>query len=125
MKLFLILSMYFNIILCVPFLLQPDALTVASVAKACSSSDSAKDLQISINDINQYNALIDVEYPFIGRYHFNNEEFWPGQDLITAGVSAVKNHAKQQNYQAARAMLGKTLHTLQVAPCYCRIVVLR
>ncbi|XP_017318727.1 von Willebrand factor A domain-containing protein 7 isoform X1 [Ictalurus punctatus] len=94
-------------------LVLPGALTVASVAKACSSSDSAKDFQSSINDINQYNALVDVEYPFIGRYHFNNEEFWPGQDLITAGVSAVKNHAKQQNYQAARAMLGKTLHTLQ------------
>ncbi|KAF4090725.1 hypothetical protein AMELA_G00055180 [Ameiurus melas] len=91
----------------------PDTLTVESVAKACSFSDSVKDFQTSINEINQHNALVDVEYPFIEGYHFNNEEFWAGRDLITAGVSAVKNHSKQQNYQAARAMLGSTLHTLQ------------
>ncbi|KAB5581390.1 hypothetical protein PHYPO_G00175100 [Pangasianodon hypophthalmus] len=91
----------------------PVLLTVATVTEACQSSDSAKDFQSSINEINKNNALVDVQHSFTGSYHFDNEEFWTGRDLITKGVSAVKNHVKQQRYQAAREALGKTLHTLQ------------
>lgn len=96
-----------------PFLLQPNPLTVASVAKACSS-DSDKDFQSSINKINIHNAMVDVQHPFTASYHFDNEEFWAGQDLITKGVWAVKTYVTQQKYQSAREALGKVLHTLQV-----------
>lgn len=84
------------------------------MADFCSLSDSAKDFQRSINEINKHNAMVDVQYPFTGRYHFDNEEFWAGRELITNGSSVLINHVKQQRYQAAREVLGKVLHTLQV-----------
>ncbi|XP_026795889.3 von Willebrand factor A domain-containing protein 7-like [Pangasianodon hypophthalmus] len=94
------------------FVLQ-GALTVKSVAGSCYSSDSAKDFQRSIDKINKHNAWVDIRHPFTGSYHFDNEEFLSGRDLITKGVSAVKYSVKQQSYQAARDALGKILHTLQ------------
>ncbi|XP_026795878.3 von Willebrand factor A domain-containing protein 7-like [Pangasianodon hypophthalmus] len=91
----------------------PGALTVKSVAGSCYSSDSAKDFQSSLDEIIMYNAWVDIRHPFTASYHFDNEEFLSGRDLITKGVSAVKDSVKQQSYQAAREALGKILHTLQ------------
>ncbi|XP_053478045.1 von Willebrand factor A domain-containing protein 7-like [Ictalurus furcatus] len=87
--------------------------TVTSVARGCYSSDSAKDFQRSIDTISKCNSWVDIRHPFTGSYHFDNEEFLAGQNLITKGVSAVKYSIKQQSYQAAREALGKILHTLQ------------
>ncbi|XP_046719939.1 von Willebrand factor A domain-containing protein 7-like [Silurus meridionalis] len=94
-------------------LILPEPLTVKSVAKACSSSDSAKEFQSSINEINHHNAWVDFWHFFSAHYHFENEEFMSGRQLITEGVFAVKYSVKQKNYQAAREALGKVLHTLQ------------
>ncbi|XP_017319799.1 von Willebrand factor A domain-containing protein 7 [Ictalurus punctatus] len=91
----------------------PPSLTVESVAAACSSSDSAKNLKNSINKIIKHNALVDVRHAVTGSYHFDNEEFLSGRDLITQGISAVKYSVYQQSYEAARETLGKILHTLQ------------
>ncbi|XP_058242002.1 von Willebrand factor A domain-containing protein 7-like [Hemibagrus wyckioides] len=88
-------------------------LTVRSVAGSCYSSDSAKDFQKSIDEINHYNAWVDFWHFFTARYHFDSEEFFAGRDLITEGLFAVKYSIKEQNYQAAREALGKILHTLQ------------
>ncbi|KAM9477191.1 von Willebrand factor A domain-containing protein 7-like [Clarias gariepinus] len=88
-------------------------LTVESVAEACYSSNAAKDFQRSINEINTYNALVDIQYPFTASYHFNNEEFLSGQDLILKGISTVITYVSQENYQVAREALGKVFHTLQ------------
>lgn len=85
-----------------------------SVAEACYSSNAAKDFQRSINEINTYNALVDIQYPFTASYHFNNEEFLSGQDLILKGISTVITYVSQENYQVAREALGKVFHTLQV-----------
>ncbi|XP_017319797.1 von Willebrand factor A domain-containing protein 7 [Ictalurus punctatus] len=91
----------------------PGALTVKSVAGSCYSPDSAKGFQSSLEEIVIFNAWVDVRYVFTGSYHFDNEEFLAGRNLITEGVSAVKYSIKQQSYQAARQALGKILHTLQ------------
>ncbi|KAK2852310.1 hypothetical protein Q7C36_007511 [Tachysurus vachellii] len=88
-------------------------MNVNSVAEACSSSKSAKSFQRSINDISSYNAWVDFWKYFSPSYHFCNEEFLAGRDIITAGVSAVKYSVKRQRYEAARERLGKILHTLQ------------
>lgn len=97
-----------------PSLLQPDPMTVEMVAEVCSTSDSAKDFQSSLNEINHHNAWVDFWEMFNARYHFNNEEFLSGREMITEGVFAIKYSVKQQSYQAARETLGKVLHTLQV-----------
>ncbi|XP_053478035.1 von Willebrand factor A domain-containing protein 7-like isoform X1 [Ictalurus furcatus] len=91
----------------------PGALTVKSVAGSCYSPDSAKGFQSSLDEIVIFNAWVDFRYVFTGSYHFDNEEFLAGRNLITEGVSAVKYSIKQQSYQAARQALGKILHTLQ------------
>ncbi|KAK2852313.1 hypothetical protein Q7C36_007514 [Tachysurus vachellii] len=88
-------------------------MTVNSVAEACSLSQSAKHFQRSIDDINQHNARVDFWKYFEPSFHFCNEEFLAGRDIITAGVSAVKCSVKQQRYEAAREELGKILHPLQ------------
>lgn len=99
--------------LCVCFLSQPSPLTVASVAKACYS-DSVISFRTSIYTINAFNAWVDVWHPSNGSYHFDDEKFLSGRQLITKGLSAVKSNVRKQSYEAARLALGKILHTLQV-----------
>ncbi|KAI5107707.1 von Willebrand factor A domain-containing protein 7-like [Silurus meridionalis] len=90
-----------------------DTLTVKSVAGSCYSSDSAKMFQQSLDDISNRNVLVDIRHVFDGSYHFDNEEFFAGRNLITDGVSVVKFSVKQKSYEAAREALGQVLHTLQ------------
>ncbi|XP_027023495.2 von Willebrand factor A domain-containing protein 7-like [Tachysurus fulvidraco] len=91
----------------------PVPLSVESVAEVCSSSNLAKQFQRNIDKINKHNARIDFRHPFTGSYHFDDEEFFSGRNLITEGVSVVKYSVKQQRYETARETLGKILHTLQ------------
>lgn len=95
------------------FLSQPSPLTIASVAKACKS-DSITSFQKSINKITRSNAWIDFRYVANGGYHFDNELFLSGRQIITDGLSAVKFNVKDQSYVTAREALGSILHTLQV-----------
>ncbi|KAK2852309.1 hypothetical protein Q7C36_007510 [Tachysurus vachellii] len=88
-------------------------MNVNSVAEACSLSQSAKRFQRSINVINHYNAWVDFWKFFSPSYHFCDEKFLAGRDIITAGVFAVKYSVKRQRYEAARERLGKILHPLQ------------
>ncbi|KAF4090722.1 hypothetical protein AMELA_G00055150 [Ameiurus melas] len=84
-----------------------------SVAGSCYASDSAKDFQRSLNKIKHHNAWVDFWHALHHPYHFDNELFLPGRQILTNGLSAVKYNVKQQSYQAAREELGKILHTLQ------------
>ncbi|XP_072533311.1 LOW QUALITY PROTEIN: von Willebrand factor A domain-containing protein 7-like [Salminus brasiliensis] len=91
----------------------PSKLTVESLTAACSSPDSAKGFQKSINKIVGSNAWVDFRHFFKPEYHFDDEAFFSGRALITTGVRIVKNSIKQQSYEAAREKLGEVLHTLQ------------
>ncbi|KAL7876792.1 hypothetical protein SRHO_G00034350 [Serrasalmus rhombeus] len=97
------------------FIFQPKTLTEGSVAAVCSSSASAKAFIRSIDKITENNAAVDLpsHYFFNPIYHFDDETFLRGRDLITSGVSIVKASVKEQSYEAARAKLGEVLHTLQ------------
>lgn len=105
--------MYFYIRLWVFYLSQPSPLTEASVAKACYS-DSTSNFQGSIYTISASNAWIDAWHPSNGSYHFDNEKFLAGRQLITDGLSAVRESVKEQSFISARVKLGNILHTLQV-----------
>ncbi|KAL6487768.1 hypothetical protein MHYP_G00043940 [Metynnis hypsauchen] len=91
----------------------PNLLTEESLAAACSSAASAKAFKRSIEKINGRNAWVDVRHVSDPKYHFGDESFFRGRELITSGVRIVKASVKQQSYEAARAKLGEVLHTLQ------------
>ncbi|KAL7877150.1 hypothetical protein SRHO_G00037930 [Serrasalmus rhombeus] len=91
----------------------PNLLTEESLAAACSSAASAKAFKRSIEKINGRNAWVDVRHVSDPKYHFDDESFLRGRELITSGVRIVKASVKQQSYEAARAKLGEVLHTLQ------------
>ncbi|KAI4895401.1 hypothetical protein NFI96_022024 [Prochilodus magdalenae] len=93
--------------------LPPGTLTEESLAAACSSFGSAKAFKNSIDTIADNNVAVDVVHFFNPIFHFDNETFLRGRDLITSGLSAVKASVKQQSYEAARQKLGEILHTLQ------------
>ncbi|KAL7889413.1 hypothetical protein AOLI_G00016710 [Acnodon oligacanthus] len=94
---------------------MPRTLTEGSVAAACSSSASTKAFIGSVGKIADNNAAVDLptHHFFNPIYHFDDETFLRGRDLITAGVGIVKVSVKEQSYEAARAKLGEVLHTLQ------------
>ncbi|XP_060782511.1 von Willebrand factor A domain-containing protein 7-like [Neoarius graeffei] len=94
------------------FVMVTSPLTIASVAKACKS-DSITSFQKSINKITRSNAWIDFRYFANGGYHFVNELFLSGRQIITDGLSAIKFNVKDQSYVTAREALGSILHTLQ------------
>ncbi|XP_030643687.1 von Willebrand factor A domain-containing protein 7-like [Chanos chanos] len=90
----------------------PDHLTTDSLAKACSSSESVKAFRSAIDEITHGNTNVDPQHASM-EYHFDDESFLQGQNLITAGVTSVKASLRQGNFQVARQHLGEVLHTLQ------------
>ncbi|XP_066534390.1 von Willebrand factor A domain-containing protein 7-like [Hoplias malabaricus] len=92
---------------------EPKTLTEESLAAACSSPDSVKGFERTISKIRNRNAWVDIYYVSEAKYHFDDESFLNGRDLITNGTSIVKASVKQQNYETAREKLGEILHTLQ------------
>lgn len=95
-----------------------DSLSTAQVLTACSSSSSASIIsyvifQTSIATVYFSNAAVDVVYLLSERHHFDDETFQIGRDLITAGVSSVKESVKLENFLAGRVTLGLVCHTLQ------------
>ncbi|XP_034544761.1 von Willebrand factor A domain-containing protein 7 isoform X2 [Notolabrus celidotus] len=96
-----------------------NSLTADKVQTACSSSDpssavlSTVRFQTSIAKVYFSNAKVDVIYALSEKYHFDDESFEAGRDLITSGVSAVKASVKLENFVAGRWTLGRVCHTLQ------------
>lgn len=93
-----------------------DKLTVATVEKACSSSNSvllkATSFKLAIVQISLNNIAVDRKQ-FSDAHHFDNEAFSAGRDLIIQGLATVKVNLKEGNYIAARKNLGTVTHTLQ------------
>ncbi|XP_052410113.1 von Willebrand factor A domain-containing protein 7-like [Carassius gibelio] len=92
---------------------QPKVLTVESLTEACSSPTSAKGFQQAIDTVCDSNAGIDKHHMSDAEYHFDDESFEKGQNLIKYGVTAVKNAANEKNYEMARERLGEIMHTIQ------------
>ncbi|XP_008274830.1 von Willebrand factor A domain-containing protein 7-like [Stegastes partitus] len=96
-----------------------DSLTADKVQRACSSTATSTSVlstamfRISIATMYFSNAIVDVVYVLSEDHHFDDERFEGGRDIITAGVSAVKQSVKLENFVAGRWTLGRVFHTLQ------------
>ncbi|KAK7165961.1 hypothetical protein R3I93_005902 [Phoxinus phoxinus] len=87
--------------------------TVESLTEACSSPSSAKGFQQAIKTVCSSNARVDTDHVRDAEYHFDDESFWEGWNLIKNSVAAVKAAANETNYETARERLGEALHPLQ------------
>uniref|UniRef100_A0A8C2HZ49 von Willebrand factor A domain-containing protein 7-like n=1 Tax=Cyprinus carpio TaxID=7962 RepID=A0A8C2HZ49_CYPCA len=92
---------------------QPSILTVESLTEACSSPTSSKGFEQAINTVCDSNAGIDKHHMSDAEYHFDDESFSKGWNLIKDGVAAVKTAAEEKNYETARERLGEIMHTIQ------------
>ncbi|KAM9792685.1 von Willebrand factor A domain-containing protein 7 [Neosynchiropus ocellatus] len=96
-----------------------DSLTPEKVQEACLSSGNASSVlstvmfHTSLASMAFSNALVDVVYVLSEEHHFDDETIQGGRDIITAGVAAVKQSVKQEDFVAGRWTLGATCHTLQ------------
>ncbi|XP_028444696.1 von Willebrand factor A domain-containing protein 7 [Perca flavescens] len=96
-----------------------DSLSADKVQRACSSTGTSSSLlstvrfQTSIANMYFSNAAVDVVFALSEEYHFDDETFERGRDVITAGVAAVKASVKLENFVAGRWTLGRVCHTLQ------------
>ncbi|XP_070777457.1 von Willebrand factor A domain-containing protein 7-like [Enoplosus armatus] len=91
-----------------------DNLSVSKVQTACSSTPTSSDMfQTAINDIYYSNEKVDFSLALAKEYHFDDETFQEGRNIITAGVSSVKANVKLKNFVAGRQTLGRVCHTLQ------------
>ncbi|XP_046901560.1 LOW QUALITY PROTEIN: von Willebrand factor A domain-containing protein 7-like [Hypomesus transpacificus] len=94
-----------------------DSLTVTKVQSACSSDGSAllsfTAFHTAVAKLYFSNALVDVAMALSEKHHFDDEAFSGGRDVITSGVSAVKESVKAQRFLSGRLVLGWVCHTLQ------------
>ncbi|XP_068178147.1 von Willebrand factor A domain-containing protein 7-like isoform X2 [Antennarius striatus] len=95
-----------------------DNLSAEEVQTACSRSSSSSALstivfRTSIATMYFSNALVDVVSALSEVHHFDDETFQGGRDVITRGVSAVKDNVRLENFVAGRSALGEIFHTLQ------------
>ncbi|XP_074468130.1 von Willebrand factor A domain-containing protein 7-like [Sebastes fasciatus] len=88
-------------------------LTVESVVAACEASKSSKSFRKTIKLIQKRNRRVDFRFFFDPRYHFDNENFAEGRQIITDGLAAVKASNQRENFEAAREQLGEICHPLQ------------
>ncbi|XP_044226873.1 von Willebrand factor A domain-containing protein 7-like [Thunnus albacares] len=95
------------------FTFPPQPFTAESVAVACEASKSSRSFQQSIRSIQKMNKRVDLRHAFDISYHFDDEAFAGGRDIITSGLSAIKASNQQENFEAAREKLGEILHPLQ------------
>ncbi|XP_067106281.1 von Willebrand factor A domain-containing protein 7-like [Osmerus mordax] len=94
-----------------------DSLTVTKVQRACSSDGSTLlsfiAFHTAVAKLYFSNALVDVAMALSEKHHFDDEAFSGGRDVITSGVSAVKESVKAQRFLSGRLVLGRVCHTLQ------------
>ncbi|XP_039682395.1 von Willebrand factor A domain-containing protein 7-like [Perca fluviatilis] len=88
-------------------------LTPNAVAAACEASKSSKSFCKAIKLIQENNRGVDMFRFYLPPFHFDDETFSEGRNIITDGLSAVKASNKRENFEAAREQLGKILHPLQ------------
>ncbi|XP_023272394.1 von Willebrand factor A domain-containing protein 7-like [Seriola lalandi dorsalis] len=94
------------------FTFPPQPFTAESVAAACASK-SSKSFRRAIRLIKYTNVGVDLFTFYSASFHFDNEEFIEGREIITKGLSAVKANNKENNFLTSRIRLGIILHPLQ------------
>ncbi|XP_067297251.1 von Willebrand factor A domain-containing protein 7-like [Pseudorasbora parva] len=87
--------------------------TVESLTEACSSPESAKGFYQAIKKVCTSNEQVDKYHIRDAEYHFDDESFLKGWNLIKKSVKAAKDAANEKNYDTAREWLGEALHPLQ------------
>ncbi|XP_061608813.1 von Willebrand factor A domain-containing protein 7-like [Phyllopteryx taeniolatus] len=87
--------------------------TITGVAVACRAENSIKRFQLAITSIIFRNVRVDLLQALNASFHFDDESFISGRNIITAGLQTVKANNRQQNFEAAQENLGKILHPLQ------------
>ncbi|XP_051258149.1 von Willebrand factor A domain-containing protein 7-like [Dicentrarchus labrax] len=92
---------------------SPWAFTVYAVAVSCGASKSSKSFEQTIRLIQEKNGAVDRKKFKDPNYHFDNERFLEGREIITTGLTLVKIFNKLNNFEPARELLGQILHPLQ------------
>ncbi|KAM3622749.1 uncharacterized protein V6R79_002777 [Siganus canaliculatus] len=96
-----------------------DSLSVAEVQAACTVAVnetcpiSSYRFQIGIENIVLSNGLVDLTMAKEKAYHFHDETFQEGRNIITAGLASVKENVNLGRIVIARQRLGQILHVLQ------------
>lgn len=85
-----------------------------ALAAACLFTNSLTYFWLSIHEISINNVFVDMKHILDKEYHFDDESFGKGHELIIMGLRAVKADINQENYFEARKTLGEIMHTLQV-----------
>ncbi|KAM3623384.1 uncharacterized protein V6R79_010449 [Siganus canaliculatus] len=100
-------------------LIIDDSLSVAEVQAACTVAVnetcpiSSYRFQIGIENIVLSNGLVDLTMANEKAYHFHDETFQEGRNIITAGLASVKENVNMNRIVIARQRLGQILHVLQ------------
>ncbi|XP_028256290.1 von Willebrand factor A domain-containing protein 7-like isoform X1 [Parambassis ranga] len=92
---------------------SPEELVQACLGPTAVGEVSGAKFYSALQQVYTQNGLVDRDFVASDRHHFNSETFFEGRGLITEGVMAIKANIRQENFQAAREILGKVLHTLQ------------
>ncbi|XP_049897241.1 von Willebrand factor A domain-containing protein 7-like [Epinephelus moara] len=87
------------------------SLTVEAVAAACEAP--SKSFLQTIQLIQTKNKRVDSTLFDQAQYHMDDEQILEGRKIITDGLAAVKASNREQNFEAAREILGQILHPLQ------------
>ncbi|XP_049597943.1 von Willebrand factor A domain-containing protein 7 [Syngnathus scovelli] len=95
------------------FAFPPQPFTPTGVAAACRAGNSIRSYEQAIRSITLRNIRVDLEEALNASFHFDDETFVSGRNIITTGLQTVKANNKEENFEAARENLGATLHTLQ------------
>ncbi|KAM3601821.1 uncharacterized protein V6R79_019411 [Siganus canaliculatus] len=87
--------------------------TVEAVVVACGAPKSSKSFQQAITSISLFNVRVDLRHALNASFHFDDEMFLQGKNIITEGISVVKASNKQENYEVSREIFGQISHPLQ------------
>ncbi|XP_061755101.1 von Willebrand factor A domain-containing protein 7-like [Nerophis ophidion] len=87
--------------------------TVRDVATACGARNSIRSFQLAIVTIKFRNVRVDIRQVLNASFHFDDESFAAGRNIIVGGLITVKNNINQEDFEAARENLGTILHPLQ------------
>nr|XP_057944291.1 von Willebrand factor A domain-containing protein 7-like [Doryrhamphus excisus]XP_057944292.1 von Willebrand factor A domain-containing protein 7-like [Doryrhamphus excisus]XP_057944293.1 von Willebrand factor A domain-containing protein 7-like [Doryrhamphus excisus] len=87
--------------------------TVTGVATACRAGNSIRSFQLSILSIIFRNVRVDIRQAFNASFHFDDESFNGGRNIILTGLAIVKFNIQQEDFEVATENLGTILHPLQ------------
>ncbi|CAL8388839.1 unnamed protein product [Arctogadus glacialis] len=90
-----------------------EELVQACLGPTATGEVSAAKFRAALQEVYVQNGMVDRDFVASAPHHFNSEAFLEGRGLITEGVVSIKANIRKQNYQAAREILGRVLHTLQ------------